>query len=33
MPHFPGCDHFLLERDADWLTVWFNRPDARNVLS
>jgi len=29
----PDCQHFLLERDTDWLTVWFNRPDARNALS
>ena len=29
----PECQHFLLERDRDWLTIWFNRPDARNALS
>lgn len=23
----------LLERDADWLTIWFNRPEQRNALS
>ncbi len=29
----PDCQHFLLERDRDWLTIWFNRPAARNALS
>lgn len=29
----PDCQHFLLERDRDWLTIWFNRPEARNALS
>ncbi len=29
----PECQHFLLEREADWLTIWFNRPEARNALS
>lgn len=33
VPALPECQHFLLERDNDWLTVWFNRPDARNALS
>lgn len=23
----------LLERDRDWLTIWFNRPEQRNALS
>ena len=32
-PALPLCQHFLLERDKDWLTIWFNRPDARNALS
>lgn len=32
-PDLPACHHFLLDRDGDWLTVWFNRPDARNALS
>ena len=32
-PALPAVDHFLLERDGDWLTIWFNRPDARNALS
>ena len=32
-PALPPCQHFLLERDKDWLTIWFNRPDARNALS
>tara|TARA_R110002096_G_scaffold227847_3_gene417213 strand:+ start:953 stop:1771 length:819 start_codon:yes stop_codon:yes gene_type:complete len=27
------CQHFLLERESDWLTIWFNRPEARNALS
>jgi isohexenylglutaconyl-CoA hydratase len=25
--------NLLLERDGDWLTIWFNRPDNRNALS
>ena len=29
----PHLRQFLLERDTDWLTVWFNRPGARNALS
>ena len=29
----PAVQHFILERDGDWLTIWFNRPDARNALS
>ncbi|MCA8928446.1 MAG: enoyl-CoA hydratase/isomerase family protein [Alphaproteobacteria bacterium] len=33
MTALPPCEHFLLERDADWLTIWFNRPEARNALS
>lgn len=33
LPSLPDCQHFLLERDRDWLTIWFNRPDARNALS
>ncbi len=32
-PALPESQHFLLERDNDWLTIWFNRPDARNALS
>lgn len=32
-PALPDCQHFLLERDRDWLTIWFNRPEARNALS
>jgi isohexenylglutaconyl-CoA hydratase len=33
MSAYPDCRYFILEREADWLTVWFNRPDARNALS
>lgn len=29
----PECQHFLLDRDGDWLTIWFNCPDACNALS
>ncbi len=25
--------NLMLERDGDWLTIWFNRPDTRNALS
>ncbi len=30
---FPNCQTLDLELDIDWLTIWFNRPDARNALS
>ena len=33
MPELPKTETLLLERDGDWLTVWFNRPEARNALS
>ncbi len=33
MSSLPDSEHFVLERDGDWLTVWFNRPEARNALS
>lgn len=29
----PESEYFLLERETDWLTIWFNRPDSRNALS
>jgi isohexenylglutaconyl-CoA hydratase len=30
---FPKTTHIQLERESDWLTVWLNRPQARNALS
>ncbi len=30
---FPSCTTLELDRDGDWLTVWLNRPAARNALS
>lgn len=33
MSSLPETEHILLERDNGWLTVWLNRPDARNALS
>lgn len=29
----PEVNNLLLERDGDTLTIWFNRPEARNALS
>lgn len=29
----PDVDNILLEQDTDTLTIWFNRPEARNALS
>ncbi|RLQ22044.1 enoyl-CoA hydratase [Seongchinamella sediminis] len=29
----PETEHILLEQQADTLTIWFNRPEARNALS
>lgn len=29
----PDVRHLLLEREDDTLTIWFNRPEARNALS
>ena len=29
----PDVDNLLLENDGDTLTIWFNRPEARNALS
>jgi isohexenylglutaconyl-CoA hydratase len=29
----PSVDNLLLERDEDTLTIWFNRPEARNALT
>ncbi|MCF6263816.1 MAG: enoyl-CoA hydratase-related protein [Xanthomonadales bacterium] len=33
MSKFESCDTLELELDRDWLTVWLNRPKARNALS
>ena len=33
MTNLPKTEHILLEHDAGWLTIWFNRPDNRNALS
>lgn len=29
----PSVENLLLEEDGDTLTIWFNRPEARNALS
>jgi len=33
MTNLPKTENILLEQDAGWLTIWFNRPDNRNALS
>lgn len=33
MSDLPACQSLLVERDDGWLTVWLNRPEARNALS
>ncbi len=33
MTNLPKTENLLLEQDAGWLTIWFNRPDNRNALS
>ncbi len=33
MPNLPPTEYVLTEFDAGWLTIWFNRPEARNALS
>ena len=33
MPNLPSTEYVLTEFDAGWLTIWFNRPEARNALS
>ena len=33
MTNLPKTENILLEHDAGWLTIWFNRPDNRNALS
>lgn len=33
MTALPETKTLLLERDGFWLTIWFNRPEARNALS
>ena len=33
MSILPQTDNLLLESDEGWLTIWFNRPEARNALS
>ena len=33
MTDLPKTETLLLERDGAWLTIWFNRPEARNALS
>lgn len=30
---YPQPETLVLERDGPWLTIWFNRPQARNALS
>lgn len=33
MTQLPAAESLLLEKDDGWLTVWLNRPEARNALS
>ncbi len=33
MEAMPQTKTLLLELDTDWLTIWLNRPDARNALN
>jgi len=33
MLELPKTDHLITEVDTEWLTIWFNRPEARNALS
>ena len=33
MTNLPKTVNILLEQEAGWLTIWFNRPDNRNALS
>lgn len=33
MVMLPQTEHLILELDKGWLTIWFNRPEARNALS
>ena len=33
MTILPKTENLLLEQEAGWLTIWFNRPDNRNALS
>ena len=33
MTDLPKREHIELERTPDWLTIWLNRPQARNALS
>ncbi|QDZ01607.1 enoyl-CoA hydratase/isomerase family protein [Nitratireductor mangrovi] len=33
MSDLPSTETLVLERDDGWLTIWLNRPDARNALS
>lgn len=33
MPDLPATSAIDLERDGDWLTVWFNQPESRNPLT
>ncbi|MDP6351849.1 MAG: enoyl-CoA hydratase-related protein [Alphaproteobacteria bacterium] len=33
MSDLPKTDNLILDRQGGWLTIWFNRPEARNALS
>jgi isohexenylglutaconyl-CoA hydratase len=33
MTDFPKTGYIELEREPDWLTIWLNRPQARNALN
>lgn len=33
MIELPATEHLVTDLEGDWLTVWFNRPEARNALS
>lgn len=33
MSNLPNCENLILEQDGGWLTIWLNRPEARNALA
>ena len=33
MTTLPEVKDLILDQDADWLTIWFNRPESRNALA
>ena len=33
MSNLPETQNLILAQTGGWLTIWFNRPEARNALS